>query len=166
MVTCSDEAAEAERKRKKQQMKRKRKATANASAGKSSLADAFAKSGSCEGSSGRSEKKQRIKGEKKAPYVPTRHAMETNRVELLLDVSWLGTDFCGWQMQGDGEGEENPSLHEVLSKAVMKVTGEAKLDPAGRTDKGVHAMRQAVQASFSNGVPNDGNLIGLVQVKD
>ena len=40
------------------------------------------------------------------------------------------------------------SIGETLSKAMKQVTGNGKVVPAGRTDKGVHAVAQAIMGSF------------------
>lgn len=64
---------------------------------------------------------------------------------ILLTVSYDGTDFCGWQRQDFSDkgravrtvqGEIEAAL-EKLHKTPVKLTG------SGRTDSGVHAFRQA-----------------------
>ena len=64
---------------------------------------------------------------------------------ILLTVSYDGTDFCGWQRQdkSDGgkpvrtvQGEIEAAL-EKIHKTHIALTG------SGRTDSGVHAFRQA-----------------------
>lgn len=64
---------------------------------------------------------------------------------ILLTVSYDGTDFCGWQRQdkSDGgkpvrtvQGEIETAL-EKIHKTHIALTG------SGRTDSGVHAFRQA-----------------------
>ncbi|MDP9137239.1 MAG: tRNA pseudouridine(38-40) synthase TruA [Pseudomonadota bacterium] len=53
-------------------------------------------------------------------------------------VEYDGTPFVGWQMQDNG-----PSVQGVIVAALKALTGvEAKVQGAGRTDAGVHAMGQ------------------------
>jgi tRNA pseudouridine38-40 synthase len=65
------------------------------------------------------------------------------RHKLRLELQWLGTHYCGWQAQ---PGVPGPlSIYEVLHAALKEATGQdGGPVPAGRTDKGVHAMQQAV----------------------
>jgi tRNA pseudouridine(38-40) synthase len=83
-----------------------------------------------------------------------------DKIKVMLHVAWIGTDFCGWQPQPN---EARQSLQAALSEAVFKATGEANLDPAGRTDKGVHAACQCVQAAFrmGNTAVSPGEMAGL-----
>ena len=64
---------------------------------------------------------------------------------ILLTVSYDGTDFCGWQRQDCGDvrnamrtvqGEIETALEKLLKQPVT-------LYGSGRTDSGVHAMGQA-----------------------
>lgn len=58
---------------------------------------------------------------------------------ILLTLSYDGTDFCGWQKQKDVrsvQGELEKALQKMLNSHV-KVVG------SGRTDSGVHAAGQA-----------------------
>ena len=65
------------------------------------------------------------------------------RHKLRLELQWLGTHYGGWQAQPGVPGP--PSIYEVLHAALKEATGQdGGPVPAGRTDKGVHAMRQAV----------------------
>ena len=60
-----------------------------------------------------------------------------------LDLSWDGTNYCGWQFQPNAlsiqEAVEN-ALTQIFPKEDISVVG------AGRTDAGVHAIQQI--ASF------------------
>lgn len=56
-----------------------------------------------------------------------------------LDLSWHGGAFVGWQRQAQGR-----SIQAVVEAALADVLGgeEVRLDVAGRTDAGVHALHQ------------------------
>lgn len=57
---------------------------------------------------------------------------------LLLTVSYDGTEFNGWQIQASGR-----TVQSVLEQALSKRHGErTTVIPAGRTDSGVHAIGQ------------------------
>ncbi len=58
---------------------------------------------------------------------------------ILLDISYKGTNYYGWQIQPD-----KPTVQGTILNAVSKITGisNIKLIGAGRTDAGVHALHQ------------------------
>lgn len=57
-----------------------------------------------------------------------------------LTVAYDGSSFCGWQTQPDGA-----TAQDTLERALSAVAGEAIATVcAGRTDAGVHALRQVV----------------------
>ncbi len=61
---------------------------------------------------------------------------ETNKKRIMLTVAYDGTNYCGWQIQPNGEtieGVLNVKLSELL-KEDISVIG------ASRTDSGVHAL--------------------------
>ena len=59
---------------------------------------------------------------------------------LLLTLSYDGTEFNGWQIQASGR-----TVQGVLEQALSKRHGErTTVIPAGRTDTGVHAVGQRV----------------------
>ena len=63
------------------------------------------------------------------------------RNKLRLELQWLGTAYAGWQAQPNQPGP--PSIYEVVHAALKQTTGQdGGPVVAGRTDKGVHAMRQ------------------------
>ena len=64
---------------------------------------------------------------------------------ILLTISYDGTDFCGWQRQDDKDGgEANRTVQGEVEKALEKLHKEKiTLYGSGRTDSGVHAVGQA-----------------------
>lgn len=69
---------------------------------------------------------------------------------ILLKISYDGTDFCGWQRQDDVKGgEAERTVQGELEKALEKMHKQKIiLYGSGRTDSGVHALAQA--ANFSS----------------
>lgn len=63
---------------------------------------------------------------------------------ILLKISYDGTDFCGWQRQ-DKEGvEAQRTVQGEIEKALEKIHKKPTiLYGSGRTDSGVHAYAQA-----------------------
>lgn len=64
---------------------------------------------------------------------------------ILLSVSYDGTDFCGWQRQDDvNGGEAQRTVQGELEKALGKIhKAPTPVYGSGRTDSGVHALAQA-----------------------
>ena len=65
---------------------------------------------------------------------------------ILLTISYDGTDFCGWQRQDDAVsgGEAERTVQGEIEKALEKIHKEkTTLYGSGRTDSGVHAVGQA-----------------------
>ena len=61
--------------------------------------------------------------------------MEDTKKRVMLIVAYDGTNYCGWQIQPNGntiEGELNRALSELLGEKII-VSG------ASRTDAGVHS---------------------------
>lgn len=76
------------------------------------------------------------------------------RHKIRLELQWLGTRYSGWQAQPNVSGP--PSLFEVVHAALKQATGQdGGPVVAGRTDKGVHAMRQLATVTV-RGPPRDG----------
>jgi tRNA pseudouridine38-40 synthase len=60
-------------------------------------------------------------------------------------ISYVGTDYCGWQKQKATVGGLKPSVQITIENALSKMTGaECKVVGSGRTDSGVHAMGQVI----------------------
>lgn len=75
----------------------------------------------------------------------------------LLEISYLGTNYCGWQVQPNGI-----TVQEVLQTALLKIL-KHKPDVTGcsRTDSGVHAKSFFCHFDTKNPIPNDGLILGL-----
>ena len=64
---------------------------------------------------------------------------------IALFLSYLGTDYHGWQMQ-----KNLPTVQETLEKAIQMIVGhDVHVTGCGRTDAGVHA--QCYVANFRTG---------------
>ena len=62
---------------------------------------------------------------------------------IKLEIAYDGTRYNGWQRQPDA-----PSIQETLEKVLLKITGtHSVVTGSGRTDAGVHALKQV--AAFS-----------------
>lgn len=59
-----------------------------------------------------------------------------NLQRYFFEISYLGKDYCGWQIQPDA-----PSVQETIEKELSKLHSneEVKIVGCGRTDTGVHA---------------------------
>ena len=65
---------------------------------------------------------------------------------ILLTISYDGTDFCGWQRQDDsaGGGESERTVQGEIEKVLEKIhKTKTTIYGSGRTDSGVHAFGQA-----------------------
>lgn len=73
---------------------------------------------------------------------------------ILLILSYDGTDFCGWQRQDKSDGGEPVrTVQAEIEQALEKMFHQKiKLYGSGRTDSGVHAEGQA--ANFISPVDN------------
>lgn len=69
------------------------------------------------------------------------------RIRLLIDYD--GTDYHGFQIQ-----EKDNTIQEELEKAILLAGGEiCRIDGAGRTDAGVHALGQVVAFTTNATIP-------------
>ena len=60
-----------------------------------------------------------------------------------LLISYVGTDYCGWQRQKEVLSGNKPSIQQTITDVLHKMTGETvSLVGSGRTDSGVHAVGQ------------------------
>lgn len=76
---------------------------------------------------------------------------------IVLHLSYLGTAYCGWQIQARGE-----SVQGLVQAAVRRMTGEANsVVGASRTDAGVHALMQVAHFATRTTIPADGFARGL-----
>lgn len=66
---------------------------------------------------------------------------QAKRNKILLEVAYDGTDFKGWQVQ-PGVISVQSVLEDKLSK--LFAGAKIKAESSGRTDAGVHALRQPV----------------------
>jgi tRNA pseudouridine38-40 synthase len=67
----------------------------------------------------------------------------TAKRRIKLEIAYDGTRYGGWQRQLDV-----PSIQETIEKVLLKITGEkVAVTGSGRTDAGVHALKQV--AAFS-----------------
>ena len=68
-------------------------------------------------------------------------------IKYVALISYLGTDFLGWQRQKIAPN----SVQEILEKALLRMTGEkVSCVASGRTDSGVHAIGQVVHFVLRN----------------
>ncbi|MEO8216888.1 MAG: tRNA pseudouridine(38-40) synthase TruA [Acidobacteriota bacterium] len=75
----------------------------------------------------------------------------------VLTVQYLGTRYAGWQMQNNAL-----SVQEVIERALRRMFGmDIRIEGAGRTDAGVHALAQVAHADLSVPISDRGLLLGL-----
>ena len=72
-------------------------------------------------------------------------------MRILLDISYLGTAYVGWQHQENG-----PSVQEAVENALEQALGEkVRVTGASRTDSGVHALEQRAHFDTLSTIPPD-----------
>jgi len=70
---------------------------------------------------------------------------------VMLTVAYDGTNYCGWQLQPNGE-----TIEGVLNRCLSALTGEAiTVIGASRTDAGVHAMGNIAVFDTMSRIPAD-----------
>lgn len=77
--------------------------------------------------------------------------------KIRMELSYDGTDFCGWQRQKPHAfGSKKPNIQETLETALEKLFGHpVRCMASGRTDAGVHALAQVVDFETSRPLPKD-----------
>lgn len=79
---------------------------------------------------------------------------------FLLTLQYLGTRYAGWQTQANAVG-----VQQVVEEALTKLFGApVKIEGAGRTDSGVHALAQRAHADVPFPIPQRGLLLGVNQL--
>ena len=70
-------------------------------------------------------------------------------MKILLTVSYIGTNYCGYQLQG-----EKPTVALMLNKAARSLFGfDCRITGCSRTDSGVHAT--GYRATLESASEND-----------
>ena len=79
------------------------------------------------------------------------------RRNLKLILEYDGARYCGWQRQKNA-----PTIQETLEAALARLTGEAvRIMGSGRTDAGVHALRQVANFHTTSRLPLTAFINGL-----
>lgn len=70
---------------------------------------------------------------------------------ILLTITYDGTNYCGWQIQPNGI-----TIEEKLQRAFQRMDGSVvKIIGSGRTDARVHAIGQKANVVLNSSVPTD-----------
>jgi tRNA pseudouridine38-40 synthase len=78
-------------------------------------------------------------------------------VRLLLTLQYLGTRYAGWQAQTNAT-----AIQTVVEEALAKLYNEpVRIEGAGRTDSGVHALAQRAHFDAPFPIPPRGLLMGM-----
>jgi tRNA pseudouridine38-40 synthase len=68
-----------------------------------------------------------------------------------LTLSYDGTAYCGWQVQLNG-----PTIQQAVERAWACIVGQrVRVTASGRTDAGVHALRQVASCQAETELPVD-----------
>src|SRR5687767_7113951 len=80
------------------------------------------------------------------------------RIKLTLEYD--GTEYVGWQVQPNG-----PSIQAVMEQKLAELLGEpVKIEVAGRTDSGVHALGQTIAFNTTKAFPMKAYWRGLTGI--
>ena len=75
-----------------------------------------------------------------------------------MKIEYDGSKFVGWQYQKNGK-----SVQEVIEKALSKFfKSKIKINGAGRTDKGVHAIGQHANFKVSKKIENEKKFLNSI----
>jgi tRNA pseudouridine38-40 synthase len=78
-------------------------------------------------------------------------------MRLLLTLQYLGTRYAGWQMQANAVG-----IQSVVEEVLAKMYGAPiRIEGAGRTDSGVHALAQRAHYDAPFAIPLHGLTRGM-----
>jgi tRNA pseudouridine38-40 synthase len=76
---------------------------------------------------------------------------------IRLVIEYDGTAYCGWQRQENGL-----SIQQLLEESIGRMTGEAiRVIGSGRTDAGVHALRQVAHFHTASMLGERNFLMGI-----
>ena len=76
----------------------------------------------------------------------------------LIEIEYDGTKFVGWQFQKNGV-----SVQERIEKIIKKVLKrKIKINGAGRTDKGVHALNQCANFKTIHNIGDKKKIFNLL----
>ena len=68
---------------------------------------------------------------------------------IKLTITYDGTNYKGWQLQKNGR-----TVQEEVERAIKKVFGKkCRVHGAGRTDAGVHALKQVANFKAASSIP-------------
>jgi tRNA pseudouridine38-40 synthase len=78
-------------------------------------------------------------------------------MRLLLTLQYLGTRYAGWQAQTNAR-----AIQTVIEEALAKMYGTfVRIEGAGRTDSGVHALAQRAHFDAPFAIPGRGFVRGM-----
>jgi tRNA pseudouridine38-40 synthase len=78
-------------------------------------------------------------------------------MRLLLTLQYLGTRYAGWQLQTNAL-----AIQQLVEEALARTYGTTvRLEAAGRTDAGVHALAQRAHADVPFAIAPRGLVLGL-----
>ena len=84
--------------------------------------------------------------------------MSEKNHNYLMKIEYDGSKFVGWQYQKNGK-----SVQEVIEKALSKFfKSKIKINGAGRTDKGVHAIGQHANFKVSKKIENEKKFLNSI----